>query len=75
MKEQRLYTEGNFSQIGHGNNVMSVCFVDENTFVSAGWDKNFMIWDTRAMSSQGIFRGLKVSGDALDYKKGRLLVG
>lgn len=54
---------------------MAMCFIDNNTFISAGWDKNFIIWDRRVDHSVDTFRGLRVSGDALDFKHNRLLVG
>jgi hypothetical protein len=44
-------------------------------FLSAGWDSNFIIWDTREKEPVSIFEGVSVSGDALDYKGNRLLAG
>ena len=65
------------NMIGHGNRVYAAQFFgkDDNVFVTAGWDQNFLIWDTREAECVSMFEGVKVSGDALDFKQEKILAG
>lgn len=77
MKLITEFTEGNMNTKGHGNRVCSVQFLtdDPKVFVSGGWDGNFILWDSRQKECVSIFEGVRVSGDAFDFKGFRLLVG
>jgi COMPASS component SWD3 len=71
------HSSGNMNIKGHANRVYSVKFIndDPNVYVTGGWDSNFFLWDTREREMVGVFEGVSISGDALDYKSNRLLAG
>lgn len=61
---------------GHGNRVTAIRLLDDfYTFVSAGWDRNFIFWDLRKSVCVEQFMAVKVGGEAMDTRGGNLLVG
>jgi len=61
--------------LGHVNRIHSVKFVSEDMVISGGWDRNVLVWDTRANRVSHSFYGPNVMGDSLDYSKGNILAG
>ena len=67
---------GNMATRGHGNRVTAIRLLEDgHTFVSAGWDRNFIFWDLRKSACVEQFMAVKVGGEAMDVKGGHLLVG
>lgn len=82
----RVYDEGTRSisaelspgrgeRLGHGNRVFSLKWVNENSLVSGGWDRNVLVWDVRVKSVVKSVYGPNVFGDSLDVSTGNLLTG
>lgn len=71
------FKPADWNQPGHSNRVFGVKFVkdDPNLLLSSGWDTNMHIWDLRSKCSIAAFYGPSVSGDAIDYKDGKILTG
>jgi WD40 repeat protein len=70
------FVKGNFLSQGHNNKVFAVRMLDDDhTFVSAGWDANFLVWDLRAKMAVAGFTGVRVSGETLEMHKGQLYAG
>lgn len=67
---------GNMAERGHNNRVCSLKTLDDGmTYISGGWDRNFMLWDLRKSSPLDQFSAVKVSGAAFDLRNGYLLAG
>jgi WD40 repeat protein len=59
----------------HANRVYGVKFIDDNTLMSAGWDKTILIWDVRCKESVSYIYGPEICGDSLDYNNNKILAG
>lgn len=68
---------GILNEIGHSNRIFSVKFDPENRnlLLSAGWDNNLIFWDLRDKKAIEAIGGTSVSGDTIDIKNGKILVG
>ena len=75
--EYKLVGSGYSADTSHQNRIYSLKFLPESstTLISGSWDQNINIWDLRASKCVGSFIGGKLSGDSLDYKNGKILVG
>jgi WD40 repeat protein len=61
---------------GHGNRVCSIKMMEDGyTYVTGGWDKNFIVWDLRKPEAIHQFLAVKVSGNSLCFKNGSLFAG
>lgn len=71
------YSHATGAHAGHSNRVFSVKFLtdDQNLLISGGWDGNMFIWDLRERKAVDFFKCEKISGDAIDYRGGNVLVG
>lgn len=70
------YVKGNFLSQGHNNKVFGARMIDDDfTFITAGWDANFLIWDLRAKMAVAGFTGVRISGESLEMHKGQLYAG
>lgn len=69
-----LDSKGGLRQ-GHGNRIFSLKWLDENTIVSGGWDRNLLLWDIRTQSAARSIYGPYVCGDAIDFRGGVICAG
>jgi WD40 repeat protein len=64
------------AKIGHCNKVCSIKTMEDHyTFASAGWDQNLITWDLRKKDAIGQVLAVKVAGDSMDVRMGKLIVG
>jgi COMPASS component SWD3 len=50
--------------------------MDDNVFISGGWDDNVKVWDLRSPQFVGLFYGPHICGDAIDINpNGEILTG
>jgi len=77
--KQRLkrWNSNSISSTGHNNRIFALKYIPEleNIIVTAGWDSNVFVWDIRERQPIDYFKAPRVSGDAVDYKGGNLLIG
>ncbi|KAL4494012.1 hypothetical protein ABPG72_022029 [Tetrahymena utriculariae] len=75
--EYKLNGPGYTNDQSHQNRIFSVKFLpeDSNLLISGSWDQNINLWDLREKKCVGSFIGGKISGDSIDYKNGKILVG
>ncbi|KAL4476422.1 hypothetical protein ABPG74_010155 [Tetrahymena malaccensis] len=59
----------------HKNRVFAIKSIDNNCFLSAGWDHTVFLYDLRASKVQKYIYGPMVFGDSLDFNNYQVLCG
>lgn len=72
----RTHSPGNSATRGHDNKVCSIRMLDDSySFVSGGWDRNLIFWDTRKLTCTHQVLAVKVGGEAIDTRPGSIFIG
>ena len=70
----KILKEGNLIPV-HSNRIYSARFIDQNTIISAGWDKMVLMWDIRTGIPESYLYGPMICGESLDFNDYTLLTG
>lgn len=60
--------------LGHPNRIYAIKWIDEFTFLSAGWESSVLLFDTRGKHAVRSFPGPRVSGDGIDFVHNAVIV-
>ena len=76
-KETRSFQKATFFNNGHSNRIFSIKQLNDNPniFLTGGWDGMVFLWDVRDEKPIKHFDGFKISGNTIDYKNGKILIG